>query len=191
MVQFSKGRALAKAIAIVPTIQNLNVLSGFQMVFHKIMDFKWFGIQISDSIWNPYNLQTNLFLTIQNPDKFVFQIPNIETGLNQYFTNSLVVQFISKVVITSFFVLFSSCPKFYHLSKVQRLGQQIQITSFLCHHSMYSVFIHYYSDIQHYKGIAVMPYTICKKVQVGIFIDGSRAVPMSTIVYLSQINRQE
>ena len=41
------------------------------MVFDKMVaicsDFKWLGFWISDPIQNPYNLQPNLFLTIQNP----------------------------------------------------------------------------------------------------------------------------
>ena len=39
------------------------------MIFDKMAvicpDFKWLGFQISDPIWNPDHLQTNLFLTIQ------------------------------------------------------------------------------------------------------------------------------
>ena len=40
-------------------------------------DFKWFGFQISDPIQYPGRSQTNLFLTIQNPDKFGFQMPTL------------------------------------------------------------------------------------------------------------------
>ena len=42
--------------------------------------FKWLGLQISDPIWNLDNLKTNLFLTIQNPDKSRFQIHTV-TGI--------------------------------------------------------------------------------------------------------------
>ena len=36
-------------------------------------DFKWLGLQISDTIQNPDHLQPNLHLTNQNPDLFGFQ----------------------------------------------------------------------------------------------------------------------
>ena len=67
MVRFSKGRAIA--LAIVSTIQNLDIFDRFQMVFDKIyLDFKWLGFQISDPIRDTDHLQTNLVLTIQNSD---------------------------------------------------------------------------------------------------------------------------
>ena len=51
------------------------------MVFDKMaaisLDFKWMGFRISDPIWNPDYLQTNLFWTIQNPDLVGFQIPTV------------------------------------------------------------------------------------------------------------------
>ena len=37
------------------------------------------GFRISDPIPNPDHLQTNLFLTIQNPDKVGFQIPTVRS----------------------------------------------------------------------------------------------------------------
>ena len=37
-------------------------------------DFKWLGFRITGPIWNPDHLQTNLLLTIQNPDLSGFQI---------------------------------------------------------------------------------------------------------------------
>ena len=40
-------------------------------------DFKWLGDPISDPIWNPDHLQSNLFLTIWNPDYPGFQIPTV------------------------------------------------------------------------------------------------------------------
>ena len=50
------------------------------MTFDKIaaicLDFKWSGFLISDLIWNPDHLQTNLFSTIQNPE-FKVQIPTV------------------------------------------------------------------------------------------------------------------
>ena len=48
------------------------------MVFEKMAtifpDCRWLGFQISYPIWNLDHLQTNLFLTIQNPDVSGFQI---------------------------------------------------------------------------------------------------------------------
>ena len=45
-------------------------------------DFKWLGLQISDPIWNQDHLQTNLFLTVQNPEKSRFQNPAVTvTGI--------------------------------------------------------------------------------------------------------------
>ena len=79
MVQFSNGQALAMAIVL--TIQNPDILSGFQIVFNKMAaicpDFKWLGFRISDAIQNPDHWQPNLFWTIQNPDKVWFQIPTL------------------------------------------------------------------------------------------------------------------
>ena len=50
------------------TVLNLDVLSGFQMVFVKMVaiypDLKYLGFWISDPIQNPDYLSTNLFLTI-------------------------------------------------------------------------------------------------------------------------------
>ena len=47
-------------------------LSRFQMGLDKMaaicLDFEWLGFQISDPIWNSDQLQSNLFLTIWNPD---------------------------------------------------------------------------------------------------------------------------
>ena len=61
-------------------------LSGFQMYFDKIAticpDFKWFGFQISDPIWNLDHLQPNLYSTIR---KSGFQIPTV------YFYTSVVM----------------------------------------------------------------------------------------------------
>ena len=79
MVRFSNGLALALAIGSYSpnhlkngTFKIWTFLSGFQMVFGKMAaiypDFKWLGFQISDPILNLDHLQTNLFLTIQNPD---------------------------------------------------------------------------------------------------------------------------
>ena len=51
------------------------------MVFDKMAaicsDFKWLSFRISDPIQNPDHFQPNLFLTIQNLDKSVFQIPTV------------------------------------------------------------------------------------------------------------------
>ena len=51
------------------------------MVFDKMeaicLDLKWLGFWISDPIWNPDHLQTNIFLTYQNPDPSKFQIPTV------------------------------------------------------------------------------------------------------------------
>ena len=72
MVGVSNGGALAMAIAKSQpfenrTIQNLDFVSGFQIVFDKMSaicpDFKW----ITDPIRNPDHLKPNLFWTIQNP----------------------------------------------------------------------------------------------------------------------------
>ena len=40
-----------------------------------IPNFKWSGSQISDHIQNSDHLQIDIFLTIQNPDSSIFQIP--------------------------------------------------------------------------------------------------------------------
>ena len=81
MVQFSNGQALAMAMAIVLTIQNPDILSGFQIVFDNMaaicLDFKWLGFRISDAIRNPDHWQPNLFWTIRNGDKVGFQIPSV------------------------------------------------------------------------------------------------------------------
>ena len=51
----------------------------FKMVFDKMaaicLYFKWLGFRISDPIQNPDHVQTNLFLTVWNPDMSRFQIP--------------------------------------------------------------------------------------------------------------------
>ena len=44
------------------------------------LDFKWMGFRISDSTQNPDHLQLTLFLTIQNLDKSVFQIPTVSSN---------------------------------------------------------------------------------------------------------------
>ena len=65
MVQFSKD----KAIAMAPTNWKLYIFvqisNGSDKMAAICMNFKWLGFQISDSIWNPDHLQTNLLLTIQ------------------------------------------------------------------------------------------------------------------------------
>ena len=81
----SNGRALATAIATVPTIKKPDhskiwiFLYRFQTVFDKMValcpDFKWSCFWISDPIRNP----TTSFLTIQNPDWSVIQISTIVT----------------------------------------------------------------------------------------------------------------
>ena len=63
--QIWNGRALA--MDIVQTIRNWTFLSGFQMVFGKMVPICP-EFRISDPIWNPDHLQPNLFWTIQNPD---------------------------------------------------------------------------------------------------------------------------
>ena len=64
--RISNGRALTMAIATVPTIQKPAhsksglLLSGFQLVFHKMaaisLDLKWLGFWNSDPIQNLENL---------------------------------------------------------------------------------------------------------------------------------------
>ena len=65
--------------------------SGFQIVFEKMAaicsDFKWLGFHISDSIKKPGHLQTNLFLTIPNPDQSGFQIPTVTEFFGFYLQN--------------------------------------------------------------------------------------------------------
>ena len=64
MVGFSNFGAIALVIVMVPTFKIWTFLSGFQMILEKMAAF----VQISDPIGNQNNLQTNLLLTIQNPD---------------------------------------------------------------------------------------------------------------------------
>ena len=71
MVQFSNGRALAMALAIVPTIQRPDLSKSG--CFYP--DFKWFLIKLwpfvrilKFQIPFKIHLQPNLFSTIQNPD---------------------------------------------------------------------------------------------------------------------------
>ena len=78
--QISNGRVFKcrdLAMAIVPTIQKLDhskyfFCPDFKCFFSKMaaicLVFKWLGLQISDPIRNSEHLQTNLFLTNQNPD---------------------------------------------------------------------------------------------------------------------------
>ena len=64
------------------TVQNLYIFAPISKAFVKMVancpDFKWLDFWISDSIHNPNHLQTNLFLTIQNPDQSGFQIPTVD-----------------------------------------------------------------------------------------------------------------
>ena len=80
MVQFSKSHAIDLTMATFPTFKTWKVLSKFQMCFDQMAAicpyFKWLGFQISFPMQNPDHLQ-NLFLTIQNPDLSVFQIPTV------------------------------------------------------------------------------------------------------------------
>ena len=97
MVWFSKGLA----IAMIPTIWNQDhSKSGhfcqdfkwflikwflikwfFDKMATNCLDFEWLGFWISVSIQNLQYLQTNLFLTIWNPDLCRFQIPTVNRKL--------------------------------------------------------------------------------------------------------------
>ena len=87
LVWFSNGRALAMAIATVPTIWKPDL----SKPRHICPDFKWFltkwrpfvWISVVFSIQNPDHLQPNLFLTIWNPNLSGFQIPTV-SSLNKY-----------------------------------------------------------------------------------------------------------
>ena len=64
----SNGRALAMAIVLHPTIENLDLFVRISNSFDKMAaicpELKWLGIRISDPIQNLDHLQPNLFLTI-------------------------------------------------------------------------------------------------------------------------------
>ena len=72
MVGFSYGYIFSPNDLKAGPFEILTFLPSFQIVFDKMApicpDFKWLGFQISDPIKNPDHLQSNLFLTIQNPD---------------------------------------------------------------------------------------------------------------------------
>ena len=81
MVGLSYGYSYSPNHSKIRPFKICTFLSGFQMVFDKMAaicpDFKRSGFGISDHIQNLDHLQPNLFLTLQNPDLFEFQIPTV------------------------------------------------------------------------------------------------------------------
>ena len=68
-------------IASVPTIQNMDINVLISNVLWKNggrPQIKWSGFWIFDPIENLDHLQTNLFMTILNPDMLEFHIPTLQ-----------------------------------------------------------------------------------------------------------------